>query len=83
MQQHLVQATYWHDPLDEEKYRRDSTFLADINNEREVNRTYIKNLQRLEKYRLTYYTGATLTIPQIPTQAHSRQVQQRHDRPAP
>lgn len=50
MQQHLVQSTYWHDPLNEEKYRQGSTFLADINNEREVNRTYIENLQRLKKY---------------------------------
>lgn len=49
MQQHLVQATYWHDPFNEAAYREGSTFLADINNERTVNRTYAANLQRLKK----------------------------------
>ena len=49
MQDYLVQATYWHDPLNEEKYRNGSTFLADINNERVINQSYIDNLQKLEK----------------------------------
>lgn len=30
----LVQAEYWHDPLKEEEYRKNSIFLADINQER-------------------------------------------------
>lgn len=30
----LVQAEYWHDPLKEEDYRKNSIFLADINQER-------------------------------------------------
>ena len=30
----LVQAEYWHDPLNEEKYRDKSIFLADINQEK-------------------------------------------------
>lgn len=38
VQDELVQAQYWHDPLNEEKYREHSIFLADINNEK-VNRT--------------------------------------------
>lgn len=50
MQEYLVQATYWHNPFQEEKYRNSSTFLADINNEREINETYIQNLQSLNKY---------------------------------
>jgi hypothetical protein len=50
VQKHLVQATYWHNPLDEEKYKNKSTFLADINNERIINKTYIERLQSLEKY---------------------------------
>ena len=33
----LVQAEYWHDPLNEEEYREKSVFLADINQEK-VNR---------------------------------------------
>ena len=29
----LVQAEYWHDPLNEDEYRQKSVFLADINQE--------------------------------------------------
>ena len=32
----LVQAEYWHDPLNEEKYKEKSVFLAEINQEKEV-----------------------------------------------
>ena len=30
----LVQAQYWHDPINEQEYIEKSIFLADINNER-------------------------------------------------
>lgn len=30
----LVQAQYWHDPLNDELYKKHSLFLADINQER-------------------------------------------------
>jgi palmitoyl-protein thioesterase len=33
VQETLVQAQYWHDPLNEDGYRNGSLFLADINNE--------------------------------------------------
>ncbi|KAJ8384966.1 hypothetical protein AAFF_G00196320 [Aldrovandia affinis] len=46
----LVQAQYWHDPLNEELYRTHSLFLADINQERGVNASYKKNLQSLNKF---------------------------------
>jgi palmitoyl-protein thioesterase len=49
MQNYLVQATYWHDPLNEEEYRNFSSFLADINNEREVNTEYVNNLKKLKR----------------------------------
>lgn len=49
MQNYLVQATYWHDPLNEDKYVEHSSFLADINNEKSVNQTYIDNLMKLKK----------------------------------
>ena len=32
VQDSLVQAQYWHDPLDNEEYRAKSKFIADINN---------------------------------------------------
>lgn len=50
MQDYLVQATYWHNPLKEDTYRKASSFLADINNELNINQTYIDNLKRLNKY---------------------------------
>lgn len=33
VQSRLVQAQYWHDPLNEDEYRHKSQFLADINQE--------------------------------------------------
>lgn len=30
----LVQAQYWHDPLNDDLYKKHSRFLADINQER-------------------------------------------------
>lgn len=49
LQNYLVQASYWHNPLKEEAYRSSSSFLADINNERTINQAYIDNLKRLNK----------------------------------
>lgn len=63
MQHHLVQATYWHDPFHEDKYRTHSTFLADINNERTVNQTYIDNLQRLTRLVLVKFANDTIVVP--------------------
>ena len=33
VQDNLVQAEYWHDPLNEKEYRAKSVFLADLNQE--------------------------------------------------
>ncbi|EFN65935.1 Palmitoyl-protein thioesterase 1 [Camponotus floridanus] len=37
IQESLVQAAYWHDPLQEDEYRNKNVFLADINNEKIIN----------------------------------------------
>lgn len=50
VQKNLVQATYWHDPLNEKVYKQKSSFIADINNERVVNKAYVDRLQSLEKW---------------------------------
>ncbi|XP_052870898.1 palmitoyl-protein thioesterase 1-like isoform X1 [Anopheles cruzii] len=63
MQNFLVQATYWHDPLNEEAYKNFSTFLADINNERTVNQTYINNLQLLNKFVMVRFNNDTIVQP--------------------
>merc|ERR1712141_902715 len=50
IQSRLVQAEYWHDPLDEKTYRAKSLFLAEINNDKDTkNETYKENLLNLAK----------------------------------
>ncbi|XP_012273440.1 palmitoyl-protein thioesterase 1 [Orussus abietinus] len=63
LQNHLVQAQYWHDPLDESKYARRSLFLAEINNEYEINSDYINRLQSLTKLVLVKFENDTLVQP--------------------
>lgn len=50
VQNAIVPASYWHDPMDEDAYRSGSHFIAEINNERSINEEYIKNLQSLNKF---------------------------------
>lgn len=63
MQDFLVQATYWHDPLHEDKYRNYSTFLADINNEVVVKQEYIENLKSLKRLVLVKFINDTIVVP--------------------
>ena len=63
VQNALVQATYWHDPLREEDYKRGSTFLADINNEREINQDYVDRLQKVEKFVMVMFSNDTMVTP--------------------
>ncbi|CAG9855883.1 unnamed protein product [Phyllotreta striolata] len=59
----LAQATYWHDPLDEEAYRNGSTFLADINNERTINKDYVTRLQSLENFVMVKFENDSMVQP--------------------
>lgn len=63
VQRLLVQATYWHDPLHEDVYRKKSTFLADINNEKKINKDYIDRLQKLEKFVMIKFANDTIVQP--------------------
>lgn len=63
MQQELVQAEYWHDPLDEATYKAKSIFLADINNERTLNDTYRTNLLKLNRLILVLFNNDTVVQP--------------------
>uniref|UniRef100_A0A669PIE1 Palmitoyl-protein thioesterase 1 n=1 Tax=Phasianus colchicus TaxID=9054 RepID=A0A669PIE1_PHACC len=65
VQEHLVQAQYWHDPLKEEDYRKKSIFLADINQERSINETYKKNLMALKKFVMVKFLNDTMVDPPI------------------
>ncbi|KAF2904694.1 hypothetical protein ILUMI_01476 [Ignelater luminosus] len=63
IQETIVPATYWHNPLNHRAYVRRNTYLADINNERDINQTYIKNLQSLENFVMVKYENDTTVIP--------------------
>lgn len=63
VQRFLVQATYWHDPLNEDVYKTRSTFIAEINNEREINQDYIDRLQKLEKFVMVKFENDTIVTP--------------------
>lgn len=63
MQRFLVQATYWHDPMDEDLYKSKSTFLAEINNEKIVNQDYIDRLQKLNKFVMIKFENDTIVQP--------------------
>uniref|UniRef100_A0A8C3AXK1 Palmitoyl-protein thioesterase 1 n=1 Tax=Cyclopterus lumpus TaxID=8103 RepID=A0A8C3AXK1_CYCLU len=63
VQKHLVQAQYWHDPLNDDLYKKHSLFLADINQERVVNETYRKNLQLLEKFVMVKFLQDSVVDP--------------------
>lgn len=63
VQHSLVQATYWHDPLREDAYKAGSTFLADINNEREINEDYVERLQGIEKFVMVQFANDSMVTP--------------------
>lgn len=63
VQHFLTQATYWHDPLNEVKYIDGSTFLADINNEKTINKTYVTNLLKLENLVLVRFDNDSIVQP--------------------
>lgn len=63
VQNHLVQAQYWHDPLNEEKYRKHSKFLADINQEVTINPDYKNNLMKVSNITFIMFDKDTMVIP--------------------
>ncbi|KOC58883.1 Palmitoyl-protein thioesterase 1, partial [Habropoda laboriosa] len=63
VQENFIQATYWHDPYQEEEYKNKSTFIADINNERVINKTYKENLRKLESLVLVKFDKDTMVWP--------------------
>jgi len=65
VQPHLVQAEYWHDPLNEEEYVEKCIFLPDINNENNAtkNATYKQNFMSLNHLTLVKFTEDTVVQP--------------------
>ncbi|XP_065669049.1 palmitoyl-protein thioesterase 1 isoform X2 [Hydra vulgaris] len=63
VQEHLVQAQYWHDPIKEKEYREKSLFLADINQELNNNASYKANLMKLENFVMVKFSQDTMVDP--------------------
>ena len=64
MQNILVQAQYWHDPLHFQTYVEKSLFIAEINNEKAVkNESYAVNLATLENFVLVKHTEDGMVEP--------------------
>ena len=63
IQNYLVQAEYWHDPMNEMLYRNKSIFLADINQERSINKKYRKNLMKLQNFVMVMFSEDTMVQP--------------------
>ncbi|XP_031234391.1 palmitoyl-protein thioesterase 1 isoform X1 [Mastomys coucha] len=63
VQERLVQAQYWHDPIKESVYRNCSIFLADINQERSINESYKENLMALKKFVMVKFFNDSIVDP--------------------
>lgn len=63
IQNSIVPASYWHDPIDEDAYRGGSQFIAEYNNEKLINEEYIKNLQRLNKLVMVKFSNDEVVEP--------------------
>lgn len=63
VQEHLVQAEYWHDPIHESEYASKNIFLADINNELTINNTYRQNIISLDNLVLVEFTEDEMVVP--------------------
>merc|ERR1719357_2260062 len=64
VQDFLVQAQYWHDPLHFDTYVEKSKFIAEINNEKpEKNASYAINLSSLENFVMVKNTEDTMVEP--------------------
>jgi len=64
VQDFLVQAQYWHDPLHFETYVEKSLFIAEINNEKtEKNASYAVNLAQLENFILVKHNQDSMVEP--------------------
>eukprot|EP01092_Planopodium_desertum_P005527 TRINITY_DN2313_c0_g1_i11.p2 TRINITY_DN2313_c0_g1~~TRINITY_DN2313_c0_g1_i11.p2 ORF type:complete len:142 (-),score=16.48 TRINITY_DN2313_c0_g1_i11:207-632(-) len=64
VQEILVQAEYWQDPLDYQLYLEANVFLPDINNALSTkNETYVTNLQSLENFVMVKFLQDTVVQP--------------------
>lgn len=64
VQNRLIPAQYYRNPLDFENYLLYSNFLADINNERVLkNQTYAENMKKLDNFVMYLFSEDTTVVP--------------------
>ncbi|KAL3319804.1 Palmitoyl-protein thioesterase 1 [Cichlidogyrus casuarinus] len=63
IQSRLVQAQYWHDPLNKDKYETDSLFLAGYNQEQKFNKSFAENMKRLKNLVLVKFNDDQVVVP--------------------
>jgi palmitoyl-protein thioesterase len=63
IQDFLVQAEFWHDPLNEAEYKKKCVFLPDINQENTFNADYKDRLSKLTNLILVKFTEDTMVQP--------------------
>uniref|UniRef100_A0A0N4ZPF7 Palmitoyl-protein thioesterase 1 n=1 Tax=Parastrongyloides trichosuri TaxID=131310 RepID=A0A0N4ZPF7_PARTI len=63
VQRNVVQAQYWHDPKQDDEYKTYNIFLADLNNENEINKKYKENLLKLKKMVLVKFLRDEMVVP--------------------
>lgn len=63
IQKVIAPLAYWHDATNEDRYKTGSTFLAILNNEKNYNGNYVKNLQSLRRLVLVKYRDDVSLIP--------------------
>jgi len=63
VQETLVQAQYWHDPLQEAEYIKKSMFIAEINQLQGVKPEYKTNLMKLNAFVMVRFNNDTMVIP--------------------
>eukprot|EP01127_Copromyxa_protea_P012980 TRINITY_DN3434_c0_g1_i2.p2 TRINITY_DN3434_c0_g1~~TRINITY_DN3434_c0_g1_i2.p2 ORF type:complete len:133 (-),score=26.62 TRINITY_DN3434_c0_g1_i2:16-414(-) len=59
----VVQAQYFHDPMDEPGYLQNNKFLPDINNAITINQSYKDNLTKLNSLLLVMFASDTVVVP--------------------
>lgn len=59
----LVQAEYWHDPLNEDEYKLKNIFLPDLNNDVTINELYKQRLMALKKFVMVRFNQDTMVQP--------------------
>jgi palmitoyl-protein thioesterase len=63
MQKKYSFTNYWRNPIDYELYKKNSTYLSELNNERSINNENKKNIETLKNFVMVFSPFDTIVIP--------------------